>query len=139
MTETVIVDAGFLLALIERGASHHRWAATMSERLAPPWQTCDAALSEAFHVAGKIGLAPLVTLLRSEALRSSFQANESMPEILGLMEKYAEVPMSFGDACLVRMTEVLPDPVLLTTNHDFRLYRRLGRRVVPTQLPADDS
>ncbi len=44
------------------------------------------------------------------------------------MEKYADVPMSFADACLVRMTEVSSDPTLLTTDTDFRIYRRHGRK-----------
>ena len=60
----------------------------------------------------------------------------SRDEILALMQKYAALPMSFADACLVRMTEVLPDPILLTTDTDFRVYRRHGRKAVPCILPA---
>ena len=51
------------------------------------------------------------------------------------MRKYADVPMSLADACLVRMTEILPDPVLLTTDTDFRIYRRLSRKTIPCVLP----
>jgi uncharacterized protein len=54
---------------------------------------------------------------------------------LALLRKYAVVPMSFADACLVRMTETLPDPILLTTDTDFRIYRRLGRKTIPCVLP----
>jgi predicted nucleic acid-binding protein len=32
--------------------------------------------------------------------------------------------MSLADACLVRMAETLTDPVILTTDSDFRVYRR---------------
>jgi hypothetical protein len=53
------------------------------------------------------------------------------------MEKYADVPMSFADACLVRMTETLADPMLLTTDADFRIYRRHSRQTVPCVTPAD--
>lgn len=58
-----------------------------------------------------------------------------MEAVLKLMERYADVPMSFADACLVRMTETLNDPLLLTTDADFRIYRRLGRQVIPCMLP----
>ena len=51
------------------------------------------------------------------------------------MLKYVDVPMSFADACLVRMTETLPDPILLTTDRDFRIYRRHGRQVIPCKMP----
>lgn len=52
------------------------------------------------------------------------------------MTKYADVPMSFADACLVRMTEVMPDPTLLTTDADFRIYRRHERKAVPCIMPV---
>jgi len=35
----------------------------------------------------------------------------------------------------VRMTEALPDPILLTTDTDFRVYRRHGRQAVPSVIP----
>jgi hypothetical protein len=55
--------------------------------------------------------------------------------VLNLLEKYADVPMSIADACLVRLTEILPEPLLLTTDSAFRIYRRLGKRVIPTRMP----
>ena len=54
--------------------------------------------------------------------------------VLRLLEKYSEVPMSFADACLVQMTEVVNDPMVLTTDADFRIYRRHGRQVIPCVL-----
>jgi hypothetical protein len=33
------------------------------------------------------------------------------------------------------MTETLNDPMLLTTDTDFRIYRRHGRQTVPCVLP----
>jgi hypothetical protein len=52
-----------------------------------------------------------------------------------LMEKYADVPMSLADACLVRMTEIYADPLVLTTDSHFRIYRRHSRQAVPCVLP----
>jgi hypothetical protein len=34
--------------------------------------------------------------------------------------------MSLADACLVRMSETLPDAVILTTGADFRIYRSIA-------------
>ena len=58
-----------------------------------------------------------------------------MDAVLKLLEKYSDVPMSFADACLVRMTEMLNNPVLLTTDADFRIYRRYGRQIIPCAMP----
>jgi hypothetical protein len=61
--------------------------------------------------------------------------NDNLELVLALMTRYQGVPMSFANACLVRMTEVLPDPILLTTDADFRIYRRQSRQVVPCVMP----
>lgn len=61
-------------------------------------------------------------------------ASELVP-ILTLLAKYASVPMSLADACLVRLTETRAEPLLLTTDDDFRIYRRHSRQIVPTVMP----
>jgi len=40
------------------------------------------------------------------------------------------------DARLVRMTETFADPVVLTTDADFGIYRRHSRNVVPCVVPG---
>ena len=66
---------------------------------------------------------------------SAFQINENLDDIIALLRKYADLPISLADACLVRMTEILSDPILLTTDSDFRIYRRHSRQVVPCLMP----
>jgi predicted nucleic acid-binding protein len=51
------------------------------------------------------------------------------------MKKFANVPMSLADACLVRMTELAPKSVVLTLDSDFGIYRRNRRQAVPTISP----
>jgi predicted nucleic acid-binding protein len=135
MAASVLVDAGFVVALISRRDANHTWAADRAQRYALPWRTCDAALSEAFHLLSPRGAPALAALLRRRALVAAFHLGEAPDEVLKLMQKYADVPMSLADACLVRMTEILPDPVLLTADTDFRIYRRLGRKTIPCNLP----
>jgi predicted nucleic acid-binding protein len=131
----VLVDAGFLIALLSRRDRHHSWAAAQLPRLALPWQTCEAALSEAFHLLGPRGRPALAALLRRGAVVPTFHLAEEQGRVLDLMQKYADVPMSLADACLVRMSETLADPVVFTTDADFRVYRRHGRHVVPCRTP----
>ena len=135
MAASAIVDASFLVTLLSRRESSHRWAADQALLYPPPWKTCEAALSEAFHLLGPRGAPSLAALLRRAAVVPAFHLEEGAQAVLRLMQKYADVPMSFADACLVRMTETLNDPVLLTTDADFRIYRRHGRQVVPCVLP----
>jgi predicted nucleic acid-binding protein len=133
MAANVIVDASFLVTLLSRREAHHKWADRQAVRYPPPWKTCDAVLSEAFHLLGSA--AALTALIHRKSVVPSFHFDEAAETVLALMEKYVDVPMSFADACLVRMTEILSDPILLTTDSDFRIYRRNGRQVVPCVLP----
>jgi predicted nucleic acid-binding protein len=135
MAASVLVDAGFLVALLSRRDTNHHWAAAQAARHAPPWNTCEAALSEAMHLLGVRGAPALAALLRRGAVVSPFHLSEDVDAVLKLMHKYADVPMSFADACLVRMTEQQSDPVLLTTDADFRIYRRHSRQIVPCVMP----
>lgn len=135
MAATVLVDAGFLVALLSRRDRNHRWAVSRAEQLAPPWTTCEAVLSEAFHLLGGRGGGRLAALLRRHAVLCGFRFGEDVEAVVRLLGKYADVPISFADACLVRMTETSNDPVVLTTDTDFRIYRRHGRQAIPCLLP----
>jgi predicted nucleic acid-binding protein len=136
MVRNVLVDAGFLVALLSRRDSHHTWAVKQAPRFAPPWPTCEAALSEAFHLLGARGAPGLSALLRRRAVIVAFDLNNDLESVLKLIQKYADVPMSLADACLVRMTETFPAPVIITTDSDFRIYRRHSRQVVPCVMPS---
>jgi len=136
MARNVLVDAGFLVALLSRRDSHHRWAVTQAPDHALPWRTCEAVLSEAFHLLGAGGAPALGAMLRRRALITAFDLDNDVESVLKLLQKYANVPMSLADACLVRMSETLPDPIILTTDSDFRIYRRHSRQMVPCLLPS---
>lgn len=135
MAASVIVDAGFLVALLTDRDANHAWAVGEAKHRPTPWQTCDAAISETFHLLGPAGASALIALLRRGAVVSSFSFAEAPRAVLDALQKYADVPMAFADACLVRMSEQLPNAVVLTTDSDFRIYRQQNRRVVPCVLP----
>ena len=136
MAENVLVDAGFIVALLNGRDSHHEWAAAQAPHHLPTWRTCEAVVSEAFHLLGERGGPALSALLMRRAVVVDFNLDGNLKPVLSLMKKYADVPMSLADACLVRMTETLADPVILTTDADFHIYRRHSRQVVPCVTPS---
>jgi len=136
MAGNVLVDAGFLIALLSRRDSNHRWAVAQAERFPPPWRTCEAVLSETFHLLGSRGAPAMRALLRRDAVLLAFELAGNLDAVLKLMQKYANVPASLADASLVRMTETLDAPVILTTDADFHVYRRHGRQAVPCITPS---
>jgi uncharacterized protein len=135
MARSVVVDAGFLVALLSRRDGNHHWAVAQAAGHPPPWHTCESVLSETCHLIGPGGAAAFAALLRRGVVSPSFTLADELERVLRLMHKYSTVPMSLADACLIRMTELLADPVVLTTDTDFRVYRRHSRDAVPSVIP----
>jgi len=135
MGVTALVDTGFLVALLNRRDAHHEWAGAEAARHPRPWHTCEAVLSEAFYILGRSGAAELSGFLRRQAVLVSFSLADNRDPVLDLIRKYAEVPTSLADACLVRMSELFADPMVLTTDRHFHVYRRHSRQIVPSAMP----
>ena len=82
MAASVLVDAAFLIALLSRRDTHHWWAATQARECARPWSTCEAALSEAFHVLGTAGAPALRAMLQRRALLVAFDLGQHVEPVL---------------------------------------------------------
>nr|VFK37297.1 MAG: hypothetical protein BECKSD772F_GA0070984_101344 [Candidatus Kentron sp. SD]VFK42387.1 MAG: hypothetical protein BECKSD772E_GA0070983_101640 [Candidatus Kentron sp. SD]VFK79436.1 MAG: hypothetical protein BECKSD772D_GA0070982_10502 [Candidatus Kentron sp. SD] len=78
----------------------------------------------------------VLQLLDIGLVSMAFDLSAQVRSIRLLMGKYADVPISFADACLVRMTEILDDSCLFTLDSDFKTYRKHGNREIPTIMPA---
>ncbi|MEX0852886.1 MAG: PIN domain-containing protein [Bauldia sp.] len=135
MATAAVVDSGFLVALLSTRDSHNAWAVDQAGRFVTPWHTCEAVLSETFHVLPQYAAPTLAGLLERQAVLVSFDLTLNLEAVLAFMRKYADLPIDLADACLVRMTEVLADPIVLTTDMHFRSYRRHSRLVVPCVMP----
>ncbi len=66
-----------------------------------------------------------------------FRLEEEAKPVARLLERYNSVPMSLADACLVRMAEQNAASEVLTLDRDFWMYRKNGRQVIATIMPAD--
>ena len=133
-----LLDTGPLVAFFDRSDSHHLWARQMWSQAPLPMLTCDAVLAEATYLLHeRAGLPPsaVLELLTRRILRSSFALDSEAAAVAGLLNKYRDQEMQLADACLVRMSELHRDCKVLTTDSDFRFYRRLSRQVIPLISP----
>ena len=137
MTRRVLLDTGPLVAFLNRRDRFHEWATGVLDSVDAPLLTCEAVLSEACfllrHAGG--GREAVMKLVERGLVTPSFRVSDEAGMIRRLLAKFANVPMSLADACLVRMSEQLADVAVLTLDRDFRLYRRHGRQVIPTLMP----
>ena len=134
----VVVDTGPLVALLNRRDRHHAWVRQVLDTVEPPIFTCEAVVSEACFLLGRLagGEDALLALLANRVVTIDFQLHTEIETVRGLMRKFATVPMSLADACLVRMSELDVQTTILTLDGDFRVYRRNRRHVIPTIMPG---
>jgi predicted nucleic acid-binding protein len=129
-----ILDAGPLIAAINRQDEHHRWACETLGRLGPPFYACPEALAEAAALTGQP--AAIVEMVQSGEIVLGFDLAEQTAGVLSLLKKYGDRGMDLADACVVRMTELMRDSRVVTLDRgDFTVYRRNGRDLIPLIVP----
>lgn len=133
----VLVDTGPLVAYLNRRDRHHAWAVECWKALTDPLRTCEAVVSEAVFLLQSEGadLNPLLQLIERDLVRLDFVMSDHRADVLRLLRKYRDQPMSVADACLVRMAELADQSQVFTTDTDFRVYRRKGRHTIPLLSP----
>lgn len=131
-----LVDTGPLLAMLDRNDRHHGWVVEQLREATRPLLTCEAVLSETAWLLKRerLGLDPLIALLGRGFLQVEALADD-IDRVTTLLKKYADLPTSWADASLVALSERNGQMPLLTTDSDFRIYRRADRTVVPVRLP----
>ena len=129
------------MALLNRRDRHHAWVRQVLDTVKPPVFTCEAVVSEACFLLGRLagGQDALLELLANDVVRIDFRLHGELESVRGLMRKFATVPMSLADACLVRMSEMDVQTTIVTLDSDFRVYRRNRRQVIPTIMPDSDD
>jgi uncharacterized protein len=131
-----IMDAGPLVAWLCPRDSHHDWATRVLDGLPSGALVCEAVLAEACHLVAKEGVAPsaVLRLVEQDDLVLVPLGGE-ITHIRALLDRYADVHMDLGDACVVRLAELHPEATVCTTDTDFRFYRKNEREAIPLLAP----
>src|SRR5262249_54576374 len=129
-----IADSGLLIAFLDRRDTNHNWGTRIFEHESPPFFTAEPIVTGGAAVVGKAGdgfgmgglgeFGVLVGLSREVAA------------VRALLFKYRNRPMDLGDACCVRLAELISGSVVYTVDKaDFSVYRKNGRQPVPCVFP----
>jgi uncharacterized protein len=132
-----LADTGPLVALLAANETMHAWSADQAKAAPVSLLTCDAVITEALFLLKRVGhdTDKLFDLIESGFLRREFDLHAEYRAVRDLMRRYREMPMSFADACLVRMAEVHDSAVVWTLDRDFHVYRRHRRQTIPLVTP----
>jgi uncharacterized protein len=137
MKPTILLDSGPFVELFYRRDQEHHWARQQIAQLPIPLFTCESVLTETcFLLHRLIGSSdPALEFIQTGAAQLAFNLADEFDVVKSLMTRYADVPMSLADACLVRMSELHSDCFVLTTDSDFNIYRRHKDKTIPILMP----
>ena len=139
MRSGTLLDTGPLVAYFSRREAHHDWAVAAFNRLEPPAITCEPVLTEVCFLIARGGssAARVLDQVRHRQIEIGFPLDREIEPVRALIERYADVPMSLADACLVRLAEMTGLPIC-TLDRDFSIYRAHGRAPLTLITPYPD-
>jgi predicted nucleic acid-binding protein len=133
----VLVDAGPLIALLDRSDAHHDKVVTALRKIQDPLVSVWPVLVEAMYLLSFSWQAQkaLWEIFETGTVQLLPLGSDDIPQIKTLMEKYRDLPMDLADAALVRVAEREGLRRVLTLDQrDFNVYR-LPRKGRFTLLP----
>ena len=133
----VLVDAGALIALLDRDDAAHERCVEALKAIHDPLVTVWPAITEAMHLLADTPRATdtLCDMIADGAVRLLDLDVADFRRMKELMGKYHDLPMDFADAALVCAAEHERLTRIVTFDRDFEVYR-LPRRARFTVLPG---
>ena len=129
-----IADTGFLVAFANRHDEHHGWAVEVAASLSSPALTCEPVLAEAAYHLRNSKL--ILAMVKDGLVQEAFDCTENISELALLADNYANRKPDLADLCLIKMSELHPDHVVLTVDRaDFAVYRKNRRERIPILCP----
>jgi len=134
----VLLDTGPWVALHCRNDRHHRWAREQFAQLTEPVLSCEAVVAETCFLLARGGHDPAkaLALVSRGLVHIGLNLGDDIAAVQALFERYANVPSSLADACLIRMSEQHERCRVMTLDSDFHIYRRHGRKAIPLLRPG---
>jgi predicted nucleic acid-binding protein len=130
LKRVVLVDAGPLVAAIDAGDLHHRWAKATLPKLTGRLLTCEAVASEAAHLLDNDPTAMDSLLGFLKRMEIVPVLRDELDGVFARLNRYAP-RMDLADGCLVALAARDTDSIVLTTDtRDFSTYR------IPFASPA---
>ena len=133
----ILVDAGPLIALVDRDDPHYEACTGASRFMRGGLLTVWPAFAESMHLLRKMvgGQDRLWDFVSRNSLQFAHLDAADFPRMRELMRKYRDLPMDLADAALVRVAERESIRRIFTTDRrDFEVYRpyKLGRfEIIP--------
>ena len=137
----ILIDSGFLLALLDRRDAWHVRAQAFAVSAEEGWITTWPVLTETAYLLQTVLGPSFAAALMDDVASGGLQVWDIPParhaQTAALMRKYAQLPMDLADASLVLLAEHLDTGRILSTDErDFKTYRWKQRKPFHNLLAA---
>ncbi|MCP9292932.1 type II toxin-antitoxin system VapC family toxin [Gracilimonas sediminicola] len=127
MAKTVFIDAGPIVAILNRRDQHHLWASEKISGIEENLVTTSIIISEAFHILRKVpnGIKGLFRTIEEGFIDVEEAYPKNMDYIHKQVLKYSDNDASLGDISILSLVEDSNNAQIFTLDFDFHIYRDL--------------
>ncbi|GHU80819.1 pilus biogenesis protein [Spirochaetia bacterium] len=129
MLNTILIDAGPLIALFDRDDKYHGKIKAFIKDKPYRFVTTTAVLTEVSYMLNfnvKVRIDFFEWILRGGVTLMEIRQDD-MARVIALTEKYRDVPMDFADTTLVIAAERTGIKAIISIDSDFDIYRLPGK------------
>jgi uncharacterized protein len=121
----VLLDAGVIVALLDRGERFHQACAGTVRSLESPLITCEAVITESCFLLRGLPGAPEAVIENVVAgiFQLPFQLSRDAIAVKRVLRKFRDRKIDLADACLIRLADEFETADILTLDKDFEIYR----------------
>ncbi len=121
----VLLDTGFIVALLDRSERFHQVCAGTVRELEAPLITCEAVITERCYLLRNLSGAPeaVIENVAAGIFQVPFQLSHETPAVKLVMRKYRDRTIDLADACLICLADQFGTADILTLDQDFGIYR----------------
>ena len=132
-----IIDTGAFVGLFNKRDQYHDWAVNVFRSIKPPFYTTEEVVTEVcFLLPGPEAIKKFLSKIQTGIVVVDFQLHQHITKILDFIDNYSDRKMDLADATVLRLSELIEDCRVFTTDgKDFAVYRRNGRQTVPFTAP----
>ena len=130
-----IADTGFVAGFWDPNDKIRNWVRVLAQKNPGPHLTCEPVLVEACFLAGATRVA---RVFAEGDYLVDFSWQGYRPEVLELLDRYADRDMDVADACIIMLAEANPGLRILTTDRkDFTIYRTRKGKPLRCEFPPE--
>ena len=135
----VLLDTGFIVALLDRSENFHKMCARTVREVAVPLVTCEAVITESCYLLQNLSGAAeaVIENIAAGIFQVPFQLSRDTAGVKQILRKYKDREIDLADACLIRLADELGTADILTLDQDFAIYH-WGKNKPFRMLPSAD-